>query len=30
MDGRYGDGFKTNGTDFKTVEICLGEIMMKI
>ena len=25
MDGRYGDGFETNGTDFKTVEICLGE-----
>ena len=25
MSGRYGDGFKTNGTDYKTFEICLGE-----
>tara|TARA_R110002167_G_C12133925_1_gene599373 strand:- start:160 stop:459 length:300 start_codon:yes stop_codon:yes gene_type:complete len=25
MNGRYGDGFETNGTDYKTLEICLGE-----
>lgn len=25
IHGRHGDGFQTNGTDYKTFEICLGE-----